>query len=98
MSTASWTSASFPVPESTRRPRGLIDTSVVIDLGMIDPGALPEEVAVSAITMAELAVRPRAAEDPAGGGRRRGRRPGHDRALRPPGRHPRRPPARGRGS
>ena len=39
-----------------RRPRGLIDTSVVIDLGMIDPGALPEELAVSAITMAELAA------------------------------------------
>src|SRR5437879_2348025 len=73
MSTASWTSASSPVAESTRRPRGLIDTSVVIDLGMIDPGALPEEVAVSAITMAELAVGPHATDDPEERGRRQDR-------------------------
>jgi len=50
--------------DPARRPRGLIDTSVVIDLGMIDPGALPEELAVSAITMAELAAGPHATDDP----------------------------------
>ena len=59
--------------ESTRRPRGLIDTSVVIDLGMIDPDALPEEVAVSAITMAELAAGPHAADDLEEQGRRQDR-------------------------
>lgn len=48
-----------------RRARGLIDTSVVIDLGSIDPSDLPREVAVSAITMAELAAGPHATSDPA---------------------------------
>ena len=45
-----------------RRPRGIIDTSVVIDLEAIDPSALPAEVAVSAITMAELAAAPHATD------------------------------------
>ncbi len=46
-----------------RHPRGLIDTSVAIDL----PGEsdLPLEVAVSAITLAELAAGPHATTDPA---------------------------------
>jgi len=39
-----------------RHPRGLIDTSVVIDLELIEPADLPVEIAVSAITMAELAA------------------------------------------
>ncbi len=72
-STASSIRASFPVAEPTRRPRGLIDTSVVIDLGTIDPDALPEEIAVSAITMAELAAGPHAADDPEERGRRQDR-------------------------
>lgn len=46
-----------------RHPRGLVDTSVVIDLGTIDPGRLPGELAVSAITMAELAAGPHATTD-----------------------------------
>lgn len=46
-----------------RRPRGIIDTSVVIDLEAIDPSALPAEVAVSAITMAELAAAPHATDN-----------------------------------
>ncbi|HVF06177.1 MAG TPA: type II toxin-antitoxin system VapC family toxin [Frankiaceae bacterium] len=41
----------------------MIDTSVVIDLENIDPARLPVEVAVSAITMAELAAGPHAARD-----------------------------------
>ena len=52
------------MPDPGRHPRGLIDTSVVIDLGVIEPPMLPEEVAVSAITMAELAAGPHATEDP----------------------------------
>ncbi|WP_405562039.1 type II toxin-antitoxin system VapC family toxin [Streptomyces sp. NBC_01180] len=38
-----------------RRPRGLLDTCVVIDLPVIDPGLLPVEAAVSSIVLAELA-------------------------------------------
>ena len=45
-----------------RRPRGLLDTSVVIDLERLDPSKLPLESAVSAITMAELAAGPHATE------------------------------------
>lgn len=47
-----------------RRERGLIDTSVVIDLDVIDPGSLPLAIAVSAITLAELAAGPHATGDP----------------------------------
>ena len=47
------------VPE--RLPRGLLDTSVIIDLDRIPAGSLPLEVAVSSITMAELAAGPAAA-------------------------------------
>jgi hypothetical protein len=46
-----------------RRSRGLIDTSVVIDLERIDPADLPVEMAVSAVTMAELSSGPHAATD-----------------------------------
>ncbi len=41
-----------------------MDTSVVIDLEKLDPAVLPVEIAVSAITMAELAAGPHAADDP----------------------------------
>jgi predicted nucleic acid-binding protein len=51
------------VRDPDRHQRGLVDTSVVIDLGQIDPAALPEELAVSAITMAELAAGPHATDD-----------------------------------
>jgi predicted nucleic acid-binding protein len=44
--------------------RGLIDTSVVIDLEQADPHHLPTELAVSAVTMAELAAGPHATADP----------------------------------
>jgi predicted nucleic acid-binding protein len=49
--------------ERTRPPRGLLDTSVVIGLEQIQPADLPEEVAISAITLAELAAGPHAATD-----------------------------------
>jgi predicted nucleic acid-binding protein len=46
-----------------RHGRGLVDTSVVIDLGRIDPAELPSELAVSAVTLAELAAGPHATDD-----------------------------------
>ncbi len=57
----------------TRRPRGLIDTSVVIDLERIEPSHLPVELAVSAITMAELSAGPHATADAAERARRQDR-------------------------
>ena len=56
-----------------RHARGLIDTSVVIDLELIEPVDLPVELAVSAITMAELAAGPHATADPAERARRQDR-------------------------
>lgn len=55
------------------RRRGLIDTSVVVDLGRLDERQLPDELAVSAITMAELAAGPHATDDPAERARRQER-------------------------
>src|SRR5690349_23077702 len=46
-----------------RAPRGILDTSVVIDLERIAADDLPVEVAISAITMAELAAGPHATSD-----------------------------------
>ena len=43
--------------------RGLVDTSVLIELESIESGALPAELAVSAVSFAELAAGPHAAED-----------------------------------
>jgi len=57
----------------TRHPRGLIDTSVVIDLELIEPADLPRELAVSAITLAELAAGPHATTDPVERARRQDR-------------------------
>jgi len=56
-----------------RPPRGIIDTSVLIDLEHLDPMALPLEIAVSAVTMAELAAGPHATDDPDERGRRQDR-------------------------
>jgi predicted nucleic acid-binding protein len=57
----------------TRHARGLVDTSVMIDLESIDPARLPMEIAVSAITMAELAAGPHATTDPSERARRQDR-------------------------
>ncbi len=38
------------------KARGIIDTSVVIDLEKLDPAVLPVELAVTSLTMAELAA------------------------------------------
>lgn len=56
-----------------RVPRGVLDTSVIIDLDGLDPNYLPEESAIAAITLAELASGPHATKDPAERGRRQDR-------------------------
>jgi predicted nucleic acid-binding protein len=43
--------------------RGLLDTSVVVDHDVLDPNMLPDESAISAITLAELAAGPHATDD-----------------------------------
>lgn len=43
--------------------RGLLDTSVVVDHDILDPARLPDESAISAITLAELAAGPHATSD-----------------------------------
>jgi hypothetical protein len=53
--------------------RGLLDTSVLIDIDRIDAQALPDESAVAAITLAELAAGPHATDDPQERARRQDR-------------------------
>ncbi|MBV6415846.1 MAG: Ribonuclease VapC5 [Steroidobacteraceae bacterium] len=48
-----------PVAEPTQ---GVLDTSIVIDHDLIDPSLLPDESAISAVTLAELAAGPHATE------------------------------------
>ena len=43
--------------------RGLLDTSVVIDHDIVDVALLPDESAIAAITLAELAAGPHATDD-----------------------------------
>jgi predicted nucleic acid-binding protein len=56
-----------------RQGRGIIDTSVLIDLELIDAAALPSELAISAVTLAELAAGPHATADAAERARRQDR-------------------------
>jgi predicted nucleic acid-binding protein len=53
--------------------RGLVDTSVVIELERFDPDTLPRRMAVAAITLAELAAGPHATDDVAERARRQER-------------------------
>lgn len=46
-----------------RVDRGILDTSVVVDLDAIDADLLPDEVAITSITLAELAAGPHATND-----------------------------------
>lgn len=64
-----------PPPHMANDPhqRGIIDTSVVIDLQRIEPDALPAEMAISAVTLAELAAGPHSTSDPAERARRQDR-------------------------
>lgn len=48
------------MPESTR---GLLDTSVVLDHHLIDADLLPDESAIAAVTVAELAAGPHLTDD-----------------------------------
>ena len=57
----------------SRPSRGLIDTSVIIDFPEIALDQLPSEIAISAITLAELAAGPHATTDPAERARRQDR-------------------------
>jgi predicted nucleic acid-binding protein len=41
-----------------RLARGLLDTSVIVDLDRLDADQLPQEVAISTVTMAELSAGP----------------------------------------
>lgn len=53
-----WTS-----PSMAEVTRGLLDTSVVIDLDLVDSALLPDESAIAAVTLAELAAGPHATSD-----------------------------------
>jgi predicted nucleic acid-binding protein len=46
----------------TEPTRGLLDTSAVIDRDPIDPKLLPDESAISSVTLAELAAGPHATD------------------------------------
>ncbi|MGI8524012.1 MAG: type II toxin-antitoxin system VapC family toxin [Nocardioides sp.] len=61
--TSTLASISAPIRVPDRLAVGLLDTSVVIDLQCLGPEQLPEQVAVSAVTMAELAAGPSATND-----------------------------------
>lgn len=53
--------------------RGLLDTSVLVDHDRIDPAKLPDESAIAAVTLAELAAGPHATADDAERARRQDR-------------------------
>ena len=53
--------------------RGLLDTSVLVDLERVDAAHLPSSSAVSAVTLAELAAGPHATPDPEERARRQDR-------------------------
>jgi predicted nucleic acid-binding protein len=51
------------VPDASDSARGLLDTSVVIELDRLDVSLLADELAISSITLAELTAGPHAAAD-----------------------------------
>jgi len=57
-----WMRSSTPAPVA-ETTQGVLDTSVVIDHDLIDAALLPDEAAISAITLAELAAGPHATEN-----------------------------------
>lgn len=52
------------------RTRGLIDTNIVIQLAALDPAQLPDDMVLSAVTLAELSAGPHHTDDPAERARR----------------------------
>jgi predicted nucleic acid-binding protein len=53
--------------------RGLLDTSVIVDFESVPTDRLPIDVAISAVTLAELAAGPHATKDPVERARRQDR-------------------------
>ncbi len=68
-----WSTRNRPRVAEPRHRRGIVDTSVVIDLEQMDPADLPSELGISAVTLAELAAGPHATPDPAERARRQDR-------------------------
>jgi predicted nucleic acid-binding protein len=67
----------MPSPTRTRSAvtgnasaRGLIDTNIVIHLAALDGAGLPDEMVISAVTLAELSAGPHHTSDPAERARR----------------------------
>ena len=58
---------------SDRLNQGLLDTSVVVAMDLLDPAQLPQEVAISVISLAELCAGPSATDDAAERARRQDR-------------------------
>lgn len=50
--------------------RGLVDTNIVIHLAALNPTELPEQMVLSAVTLAELSAGPHHTDDPAERARR----------------------------
>ena len=50
--------------------RGVVDTNIVIHLAALDPTELPEQLVLSAVTLAELSAGPHHTDDPAERARR----------------------------
>lgn len=69
----SWSTRTPLLVADGRHPKGLIDTSVVIDLQRLSAEDLPVEIAISAVTLAELAAGPHATDDPVERARRQDR-------------------------
>lgn len=54
-----------PTVSGESRTRGLIDTNIVIRLAALDPAHLPDEMVITAVTLAELSAGPHHADSPA---------------------------------
>jgi predicted nucleic acid-binding protein len=52
------------------RSRGLLDTTILIHLAALDAAGLPDEMVISAVTLAELSADPHATDDAAERARR----------------------------
>ena len=50
--------------------RGLLDTNIVVHLAALDPAHLPDEMVISAVSLAELSAGPHHTDDPAERARR----------------------------
>ena len=53
--------------------RALLDTSVIVDLESVDAAQLPQQIAISTVTLAELSAGPHASDDPRERARRQAR-------------------------